>query len=67
MEVTVGTTGLILNLQNLYLFFDTRVPVGTTKLNQIQEYPWVLQDIYRGTFRSLLLFFIQCLIICLSD
>ena len=66
-EVPVGTTGLILNLQKLYLFSDTRVPVGTTELNRIQEYPWVLQDRYRGTFRSLLLFFIQCLIICLSD
>ena len=32
----------------------------------IQKYPWVLQNIYRGIFRSLLLFFIQCLIICLS-
>ena len=31
-EVPVGTTGLILNLQNLYLFFDTRVPVGTTEI-----------------------------------
>ena len=38
-EVTVGTTGLILNLQNLYLFSDTRVPVGTTEITQIQEYP----------------------------
>ena len=41
-EVPVGTTGLILNLQNLYLFSDTRVPVGTTEITQIQEYPWVL-------------------------
>ena len=38
-EVPVGTTALILNLQNLYLFSDTRVPVGNTELNQIQEYP----------------------------
>ena len=39
MEITVGTTGLILNLLNLYLFSYTRVPVGTTKINQVQEYP----------------------------
>ena len=55
MEVPVGTTGLILILQNLYLFYrykstrryyrtytyfsDTGVPVGTTEINQIQEYP----------------------------
>ena len=38
-EVTVVTTGLILILQNLYLFSDTRVPVGTTEITQIQEYP----------------------------
>ena len=38
-EVPVGTTGLILILQDLYLFSDTRVPVGTTKITQIQEYP----------------------------
>ena len=38
-EVPVGTTGLILNLQNLYLLSNTRVPVGTTEITQIQEYP----------------------------
>ena len=49
-EVPVGTTGLILKLQNLYLFYRygstrryyrdftyTKVPVGTTE--QIQRYP----------------------------
>ena len=64
-KVPIGTTGLILILQNLYLFFryesthgyyrdysDTGVPAGTTK--HIQN-------------RCLLLFFIQCLIICLSN
>ena len=38
-EVPVGTIGLILILQNLYLISDTRVPVGTTEITQIQEYP----------------------------
>ena len=41
-EVPVSTTGLILNLQNLYLFSDTRVPLGTTELIlvlPIREYP----------------------------
>ena len=49
-EVPVGTTGLILILQNLYLFYQyestrryyidftcTKVPIGTTE--QIQRYP----------------------------
>ena len=31
-EVPVGTTGLILILQDLYSFFDTRVPMGTTEI-----------------------------------
>ena len=31
-EVPVGTTGLILILQNLYLFYGYDVPVGTTEL-----------------------------------
>ena len=54
-EVPVGTTGLILILHNLYLFYrykstrgyyrtytyfiDMRVPVGTTEINQKQENP----------------------------
>ena len=64
-EVPVGTTGRILILQNLYLFYryestsgyyrtytyftDTGVPVGTIELILIlliQEYPWVLQNLY---------------------
>ena len=36
-EVTVVTIRLILILHNL--FSDTRVPVGTTDINQVQEYP----------------------------
>ena len=39
LEVPVGTTELILILQNLTYFTDTRVPVGTTELDHIQEYP----------------------------
>ena len=55
-EVPVGTTGLILILQNLTYFTDTRVPVGTIELILIlliQEYPWVLQNLirYRSTCR----------------
>ena len=41
-EVPVGTTGLILILQNLIYFTDTRVPMGTTELILIlliREYP----------------------------
>ena len=38
-EVTVVTIGLILILQNYYLFSDMKVPVGTTEINQVQEYP----------------------------
>ena len=53
-EVPVGTTGLILILQNLYLFYrygstrryyrtytyiiDTKVPVGTTEILLVQKY-----------------------------
>ena len=71
-EVPVGTTGLILILQELYLFYQygstrryyrdftcTEVPIGTTE--QIQRYPYVHSDLYH--IHSLLLFFIQSLII----
>ena len=71
-EVPVGTTGLILILQILYLFYRygstcsyyrdftcTKVPVGTTE--QIQRNLYVHSDLYH--IHSLLLFFIQSLII----
>ena len=72
MEVPIGTTGLILILQNLYLFYRygstrryyrdftcTKVPVGTTE--HIQGTRRYIQNFTR--FISLLLFFIQSLII----
>ena len=45
----VGVTELIL-IQNLCLFTDTRVPVGTTGLMltlSIQEYPLVLLNLFK--------------------
>ena len=56
MGIPVGTTGLILILQNYTYFTDTGVPIGTTGLILIlliREYPWVLQNLirYRSTRR----------------
>ena len=54
MEVPIGTTGLILILQNLYLFYR----YGSTR-----RYYRTDTEVPVGTFKSLLLFFIQSLII----